>query len=130
MIQRLRIVLASLFGVSMLVFAAAPALAADFDLIPACKDNSSASICPENKPSQNPIYGPNGIITKIANIIAIVVGIAAVIVIIVAGIQYMVSTGDPTKVNNAKNAIIYAIVGLVIAVVARTLVVFMIGKLK
>jgi hypothetical protein len=129
MIRHFKLVLATFMMLGMLAFASMPALAADFDLIPACTDNSSATACSENNPSRNTIYGPNGIITKVANILAIIVGIAAVIVIIVAGIQYMVSTGDPTKVNNAKNAIIYAIVGLVVAVLARTLVIFIIGKL-
>jgi hypothetical protein len=129
MIRQLKLILATFIGLGILAFASAPVLAADFDLIPACTDNSSATACAENNPNRNTIYGPNGIITKIANILAIIIGVAAVIVIIVAGIQYMVSTGDPTKVNNAKNAIIYAIVGLVIAVLARTLVIFIIGKL-
>jgi hypothetical protein len=114
----------------MLSFATGSVFAASFDLLPTCQDNSSATVCQENKPKTNPIYGPNGIITKVANIIAIIIGIAAVIVIIIAGIQYMVSTGDPTKVNNAKNAILYAIVGLIVAVLARALVVFTVSRLK
>jgi hypothetical protein len=129
MMSKLKLLLASLMAVSFLTATAGSVLAADFDLLPACQDNSTATVCQENKPETNTIYGPNGIITKIANIIAIIVGIAAVIVIIIAGIQYMVSTGDPTKVNNAKNAIIYAIVGLVVAVLARILVVFTVSKL-
>lgn len=128
MMKRLQLLLASVIGVSVIALAAGPVFA--FDLIPACNDNSSATVCTDSKANTNPLYGPKGIITKIANIIAMIVGIAAVIVIIIAGIQYMVSTGDPTKVNNAKNAIIYAIVGLVVAVLARTLVVFFVSKLR
>jgi hypothetical protein len=130
MMKQLKLLLGSILGVGILALSTGPALAADFDLIPACTDNSTATVCQESKSKSNPIYGPDGIITKIANIIALIIGIAAVIVIIIAGIQYMVSTGDPTKVNNAKNAIIYAIVGLIVAVLARTLVVFVVGKLR
>ena len=111
-----------------IIGAAAPAFAYDF--VPACKDHADSAICPDVNPTTNPIYGPKGIITKVANIIAIIVGIAAVIIIIIAGIQYMTSTGDPTKVNNAKNAILFAVIGLVVAVLARTLVVFFVSKLK
>lgn len=125
--KHFRLLLAGLM--TLLVFsAAAPALAYDF--VPACKDQPSAAACQDANPTKNPIYGPDGIITKIANIIALIVGVAAVIVIIIAGIQYMLSTGDATKVNNAKNAILYAVAGLVVAVFARTIVVFFVDKLR
>ncbi len=94
---------------------------------------SSSSVCQDRETSQDPgdntIYGPDGIITKIANIIAIIAGIAATIIIVIAGIQFMVSTGDPGKVSSARNAILYAVIGLVVIVLARTLVVFVVGKL-
>lgn len=134
MIRRLRtLVTASLLFVAFVV-PAGTVSAAGFDFFKQpCENNSDATVCQDNGQSQttsnNSIYGPNGIITKIANILAIIVGVAAVIVIIVAGIQYMLSTGDPTKVNNSKNAIIYAVIGLVVAVLARTLVVFVVGRI-
>ena len=128
MMKRLRIALAAVMTLGI-VGMAVPAYAA-FDLLPACQDRGDAAVCSENNPNKNPLYGPDGIITKVANIIALIVGIAAVIIIIVAGIQYMLSTGDSTKVNNAKNAILYAVVGLVVAVFARTIVVYFVGKLK
>jgi uncharacterized membrane protein YesL len=134
MIRRLRLLLASFVLVGAVVLPVGSATAASFDFFKGpCTGNSDATVCQDKDQSQtaqnNSIYGPNGIITKIANILAIIVGVTAVIVIMVAGIQYMLSTGDPTKVNNAKNAIIYAAIGLVVAVLARTLVVFVIGKL-
>lgn len=133
MISKLRVLLAGLFAVTTLGLAGGGTVSA-FDVFgDQCSKHPEATVCQSNGPqteSDNSIYGPNGIITKIANIIAIFVGIAAVIVIIIAGIQYMVSTGDPTKVNNAKNAIIYAIVGLIVALLARTVVVYVISKIR
>lgn len=135
--SRLRIFIATLFAGCLLtagglVFGGL-AQAAILDKACESGETSQSTVCQDKDSSQdtsdNSIYGPNGIITKIANIIAIIAGIAAVIVIIVAGIQYMLSTGDPTKVNNAKNAILYALVGLVVIIVARALVVLVIGKL-
>jgi hypothetical protein len=134
MIKRLKVLIASLLLAGAVLVPAQGALA--FDFFKSCSEVNSAgsSVCQDKNQTQNAtdnsIYGPNGIITKIANIVAIIVGIAAVVVIIVAGIQYMLSTGDPTKVNNAKNAIIYAVIGLVIAVVARSLVLFIIGRIS
>lgn len=133
MIRKLRLLVIGLLALG--TFGLASPSAAAFDLFgSACTpDTSDATVCKDNDTGQtqadNRIYGPNGIVTKIVTVLSIIIGVAAVIVIIIAGIQYMVSTGDPTKVNNAKNAIIYAVIGLVIAVAARTIVVFVIGKL-
>ena len=77
----------------------------------------------------NPLTGTDGVITKIANIIALMTGIAAVIVIMVGGFEYVRSGGDSSKVNKAKNTILFAVIGLVIVVVARTLVALAIDAL-
>jgi hypothetical protein len=45
-------------------------------------------------------------------------GIIAVIVIVVGGIRYTTSNGDPANVKNAKNTILYAVVGLVVIIMA------------
>ena len=127
MIKRLRLLIAG-FMALFVVGVAAPALA--YDLVPSCNDHSDAAICPEVESDTNTIYGPDGIITKVAKIIAIIVGVASVIIIIVSGIQYMTSSGDPATVNKAKDAIIYALVGLAVAVIAQVVIVFFVGKLK
>lgn len=141
MIGRLKLLLAGFLLIGSLG-AAGTATVAAFDLFPnddcmEAKNNAADGekpvVCEDGNASQsegnNSLFGANGIFAKIVNILAIVIGIAAVIVIIVAGIQYMISTGDPTKVNNAKNAILYAVIGIAIAVVARQIILFIIGKL-
>ena len=70
-----------------------------------------------------------GIVTTIINILSVVVGIVAVIMIIVGGFQYLTSQGDSGKVTNAKNTILYAIVGLVIVALAQFIVQFVTGRL-
>ena len=77
----------------------------------------------------NSIYGPNGILTKVASILSIIVGIVCVIAIIVAGLRYILSGGDSQQAASAKNAILYAIVGLVVAVSARVILSFVIGRI-
>lgn len=133
MIRRLKLLVLSVLSMSVMSLALAGPVAA-FDLFgDPCANNSDAAVCKDGNAAQsqddNSIYGPNGVVSVIVNILSIIIGVAAIIVIIISGIQYMVSTGDPTKVNNAKNAILYALVGLMIAVVARTVVVFVINKL-
>lgn len=129
MIRRLKILLTTILSVGFLSFVSAP-VASAFDLFgDACEGNPRATVCQDADRGGNPLYGPDGIVTVIVNILSIIIGVAAVIVIIIAGIQYMLSTGDPTKVNNAKNAILYALIGLGIAVAAQIIVRFIISRL-
>ena len=69
--------------------------------------------------------------TNIAkNIISIllwVVGIAAVIVIIYAGITFVTAAGNPSKISQAKTMLIYAVVGLAVAILAYAMVNFVIN---
>jgi hypothetical protein len=56
------------------------------------------------------------------DIFSIIVGVAAVIMIIYGGFRYITSGGDSGKVGNAKNTLVYAIVGLVIVALAQLIV--------
>ena len=58
-----------------------------------------------------------------------IVGIIAVIMLIIGGIKYVVSGGDSKKVTDAKNTVLYAIIGLVIAFLAFAIVNFVISAL-
>jgi len=70
----------------------------------------------------------NNIITIINSVIG-VLGLAAVVVVILGGIQYMTSTGDAGKVKKAKDTILYGIIGLVICVLAFAIVNFIIANI-
>jgi hypothetical protein len=108
-------------------------VAAEEVLDPVCVNNPEATLCVDNNVTQNQqnnsVFGQNGIITKAAKLLSIVVGVAAVIMIIVGGIQYVTSSGDPTNVSNAKNTVLYAIIGLVVALLAQVIIVFILNKL-
>lgn len=64
------------------------------------------------------------------NIFSIVVGFAAVIVVIISGLRFITSGGDAANVAKARSGLIYAIVGLVLVVMAQTIVHFVLGKVK
>lgn len=120
------IMLAGLLVPSSLVFAA--------DVIdPACAQNPDATLCKDNQTAQTPdcnvLFGPCGVLTKATKVLSIVVAIASVIMVIIGGIQYVISSGDPTNITNAKNTILYAIIGLVVAFAARAIVSFVLVKL-
>lgn len=59
-----------------------------------------------------------------------IAGIIGVVMIIVSGIKYMTSQGDGGQINSAKNSLVYAIVGLVVASLAQVLVRFILFKAK
>lgn len=75
------------------------------------------------------LFGPTGAFRQITNTILYIVGVVAVIMLIIGGIKYVVSGGDAKKVTDAKNTVLYAIIGLVIAVFSYAIVNFVISAL-
>lgn len=70
--------------------------------------------------------------TKVNDVYSLVFAIAggiAVIIIIVAGIKFITSQGDPQATAKARNTIIYAAIGLAVSVAAFSIVTFVVGKL-
>jgi hypothetical protein len=120
--------------ITTLLFLTVPAVAsaAYNPLGGACKvggDNSPKSSTACTASSSDPISGPNGELAKVSLIIATITGVAAVIVIIVGGIQYVTSAGDSSKAASARNMIIGALVGLVIIAAAQGILMFVLSKL-
>lgn len=79
-------------------------------------------------PTTDPLTGKNGVIVKATNLIALVAGIAAVIIIILAGIRFIMSSGDSAKTGQARETIIYAAVGLAVIVLSRAIITFIVSK--
>jgi len=72
----------------------------------------------------------NNIIQMIVNGVIFIIGIVAVVMIILGGISYATSQGDPSKVKKGKDTILYGIIGLVIALLAYAIVNFVLGALQ
>lgn len=64
----------------------------------------------------------------IVNILSAIVGIVAVIMLIIGGFRYITAGGDSNSINSAKNTIIYALVGAVIATLAQVIVRFVLSR--
>ena len=65
-------------------------------------------------------------------VLEIVFGIAgalALLMITISGLRYITSAGDPQKASNARNGVIYALVGLVLAIAAEAIVVFAVNNI-
>ena len=74
------------------------------------------------------LFGNTGIFTTITNVMLFIVGAISVIMIVIGGLRYVVSGGNSSNVTTAKNTILYAIVGLIIAIMAYAIINFVIGS--
>ena len=113
--------LALLFG--FVAFTAVPVGAAPVDVFKgdACKGNTS--VCGNSGSS---IFK---VVNNVINVLLLAAGIIAVIMIIFGGISYTLSAGDNAKVTSAKNTILYAVIGLVVAALAFAIVNFIVARL-
>ena len=68
------------------------------------------------------LFGSDSIFTKIVNILLFIIGAVAVIMLIIGGIRYTLSAGKESEVTGAKNTILYAIIGIVVAFLAYAVV--------
>lgn len=71
-----------------------------------------------------------GKVGGIIDTLFLVAGSIAVIIMIVGGIRYITSTGNATRIQQAKDTILYAIVGLIVVIVARAIVGFVIQNVS
>jgi len=69
-----------------------------------------------------------GVFKTITNVMLFIIGAISVIMLIIGGLRYVVSGGDSSAVQNAKNTILYAIVGIVVAILAYAVVNFVISS--
>ena len=68
------------------------------------------------------------LLTNILNIVYFLAGAVAVIVVIVAGIMYTISSGDSGRVTRAKNLLTYALVGIIFVALAFVITNYVIGR--
>jgi len=87
-----------------------------------CTDTKSAN---QNKQA-NPVADR---LKKITNIVAFAAGAAAILIMLVGSIQYITSDGDSNQISSAKQTIIYALIGLVVIVLAVSIIEFVLNKI-
>ena len=75
------------------------------------------------------LFGVGGVFTTISNTLLFVIGALSVVMIIVGGIRYVISGGKEVNVTKAKNTILYAIIGLVVALLAYAMINFVLETL-
>jgi hypothetical protein len=75
-------------------------------------------------------FGPNGLFTKIVQIIVWLVAIISVLMVVIGGFRYVVSGGDSNATSGAKNTILYAVIGLAVAIFAQVIVSFVLSQIS
>ena len=69
-------------------------------------------------------------IAKLINTFIYIAGAVSFIALLIGSIRYLTSTGDAARIQQAKDVVFYAIVGLVTALLARAIVAFVVGGVK
>jgi len=111
-LKRIAITLGVVLGVGLL---AAPGVQA-IEVFKACSSGSDSTLCSGTKDNAQTK------VTDIVNLLLWVVGIISVVVIIIGGIMFAVSAGDPGKAAKARMTVIYAAVGVVVALFSAAIV--------
>lgn len=94
--------------------------------IPAGGDAPAA--CSANG-NNDPIAGEDGVLLRTVSIVSWVAGAAAVIVIMFAGLKFITANGDPNSISTARNAVIYALIGIAVLAISNLIVRFVISLL-
>ena len=121
-----RIIVACFFGFLLLaggIFTSPPSQAA---IDSGAKTEFKQSIEEVGGPSENNLASK---IKGVINLLLFLGGTIAVIVIVIAGIRFTTADGDPSKADKARNTVVYAVIGLVVAVTAYALVNFVLENI-
>ncbi len=89
-----------------------------------CKENENVK-----KSGDDPIFGPNGLLATVVNILSIIGAFVAVIVILIGGVKMIVSSGDANTIASSRRTVLYAVVSLAIIGSAQLIVRVLISKL-
>lgn len=116
----LPLVLIGLFGlVSTANFATAPVLAAEIDDTKICEREEF-----KDDPACNNSRDVQSYITPVLNAIFFAIGLISTGMIVYGGFKYATSAGDPSRITGARNTITYAIIGLIVSIMAFAIVNF------
>lgn len=75
---------------------------------------------------ENLFNGDDSVFQTVTSVMLFLIGAISVVMLIYGGIRYTISQGDSTAVTNAKNTIMYAVIGIVIAILAFAIVNFVV----
>lgn len=128
MSKTIKSALAGLLVIPILAVAAV-LVAPDVDVVSAQSAIQDGINSAQGDGTPSDLFGDGSIFTTIVNILLFIIGAISVIMLIIGGIRYTISAGDSSAVTAAKNTILYAIIGLVVAFLAFAIVNWVLGSL-
>jgi len=117
-------------GVSSGTALAAQASCTTTDPTTAANPIQSGAECGQANGTASNLFAQGGLFQVASNTLIFLVGAVAVVFLIIGGLRYVVSNGDSKAVESAKNTILYAIIGIVVAIISFALVNFVINALS
>lgn len=122
---------ALIFGIFSLLITPALLVSSASAQIPEQSKNAACQGLGKGSCDKNTAGGTvSGLVRQAINILSWVVGIVSIIMVIVGGFKFIVSNGDANGIKSARNTVIYALVGLAVAVLAQMLVRFVVNNIK
>jgi hypothetical protein len=91
---------------------------------------SEGALCAKPNNVATQLFGTNSIFNTVTNIMLFLIGAISVVMLIIGGIRYVLSGGDQSSITSAKNTILYAIIGIVVAFLAYAAVNFVTTQLQ
>ncbi len=100
------------------------------NLFLACDDPavSDSSVC---KDQSRPIAisGNDSLLSRVVGVLALIIGFSGVLLMIWGGMNYIMANGDSQRVAKAKDTILFASIGLIIAIFARVIIGFALARI-
>ncbi len=95
-----------------------------------CSGNAANSpVCQDLDSQENPLFGPAGVLTSVARIFGLVTGVISTFMVIISGLRYINSHGDPAKTASAKNTLLFSSIGLAVSAMAGLIVGFIFSRI-
>lgn len=95
-----------------------------------CSSPSATGIrsaeCAKSDTQSQDLTGDTGVFRTVTNVLLFIIGAVSVIMLVIGGIRYTISGGDSNQITAAKNTILYAIIGIIVAILAFAAVDFVI----
>ncbi len=85
--------------------------------------------CAQGEGQDKSLFDADGIFQIIVNTLLFIIGAVAVIMLVYGGFKYVTSAGDSSAVTSAKNTILYAVIGIVVALLSWAILDFVLNQL-
>lgn len=84
------------------------------------------SIDTSDLPNNSGNDAPSSMLSTALSTIFAIIGAVSLLMIVISGLRYITAAGDPSKMSQAKSAIIYAVIGLAVALSGFSIVTFVV----